>query len=245
MTQTPPGWYPDPGAPPGVAPHVRYWDGAAWTQHVQPVQGGPPAPRPWHGPTTPDGQRLAGWWWRGLALLLDTVVLGIAGNVLTLPWQIDIQRRLDDITQRYIEEPADRGESIEFSEFWDAFLQLYRDDYLGLLLLPMAIGVAYYAAFLRWKGATPGKLACGLQVRLRERPGRLEWSTITVRVGVQTALPWVLVVAGLLSGSLAVLLLCYFAATGFWLVNVLWAAGSKKKQALHDIAAATNVVKIR
>lgn len=36
MTQTPAGWYRDPeGA-------VRWWDGAVWTDHVQPAE--PPAP---------------------------------------------------------------------------------------------------------------------------------------------------------------------------------------------------------
>lgn len=32
MTGTPPGWYPDPGGPPGS--RVRWWDGNAWTTHV-------------------------------------------------------------------------------------------------------------------------------------------------------------------------------------------------------------------
>ena len=37
------------------------------------------------------------------------------------------------------------------------------------------------------------------------------------------------------------LVLCYLAAMTFWMVDALWAAGSKKRQALHDIAARTNV----
>ncbi len=32
-TATPPGWYDDPQ---GVPQQVRYWDGTAWTAHVQP-----------------------------------------------------------------------------------------------------------------------------------------------------------------------------------------------------------------
>jgi uncharacterized RDD family membrane protein YckC len=197
------------------------------------------------GPTTPDGERLAGWWWRFLAVVVDTVVLGIVGNIVTLPWQIDIQRRVDDISERYLEAPADRGETLDFSGFWDAFLQIYRDDFLGLLVLPMLVATAYHVGFLRWKGATPGKLACGLRVRLRERPGRLEWSTIAVRVGVQTVIPWLLLLGGLLSGSLTLLGLCYGLAMLFVLVDALWAAASAKKQAIHDLAAATNVVKVR
>ena len=56
--------------------------------------------------------------------------------------------------------------------------------------MPSLFTLAYFVGFLRWKGATPGKLICGLRVRLRERPGRLPWSTIAIRVGVQTVLPW-------------------------------------------------------
>ncbi|MFB7618295.1 DUF2510 domain-containing protein [Kitasatospora sp. NPDC056181] len=36
---TPPGWYPVPGAD-GTAGHERWWDGAAWTSDVRPVQAG-------------------------------------------------------------------------------------------------------------------------------------------------------------------------------------------------------------
>jgi len=259
MTQTPPGWYPDPGAPPGVAPHVRYWDGQRWTAHVQPVQGArPPQPpqqsvqpayggapsRPQKpGPTTPDGERLSGWWWRVLASLLDGVFLSIAANVVSLPFQIQFQRDLDELTQRYLD--TGPGESIDFSTFWNESIDVYRDHMVGILLVPTLFTIAYFVGFLRWKGATPGKLICGLRVRLRDRPGRLPWSTIAIRVGVQTVLPSALLVTGLLSGSTSVLVLCYLAAMTFWMVDALWAAGSKKRQALHDIAARTNVVRTR
>lgn len=44
MTETPPGWYPDPSGTPGT----RFWDGQAWTDQVQAAQPltGPPAPAP-------------------------------------------------------------------------------------------------------------------------------------------------------------------------------------------------------
>ena len=72
---------------------------------------------------------------------------------------------------------------------------------VGILLVPTLFTLAYFVGFLRWKGATPGKLICGLRVRLRDRPGRLPWSTIAIRVGVQTVLPSALLITGLLSGS--------------------------------------------
>jgi len=49
---TPAGWYPDPER----AGHLRYWDGAAWTEHFSPVQEppAPPAPEPPAAPTAPE-----------------------------------------------------------------------------------------------------------------------------------------------------------------------------------------------
>lgn len=44
MTETPPGWYPDPSGNRGT----RFWDGQAWTDNVQQAaaQTPPPAPAP-------------------------------------------------------------------------------------------------------------------------------------------------------------------------------------------------------
>ncbi|MEV6944781.1 phospholipid scramblase-related protein [Streptomyces sp. NPDC051172] len=39
-SNTPAGWYPDPH---GAHQTLRYWDGAQWTQHTSPDQGGPQA----------------------------------------------------------------------------------------------------------------------------------------------------------------------------------------------------------
>ena len=195
------------------------------------------------GPTTPDGERLAGWWWRVLASVIDGVILGITSNLLTLPVQADMQSELNDITDRYLD--SSPGGTMDFSTFWDESMDVYRDHLVGLLVVPFLFSLAYLVGFLRWKGATPGKLICGLRVRLRERPGTLPWSTIAVRLGVLTVLPSAILVVGLLSGSNAMLVFCYLAAMGFYAVNVLWAAGNSRRQTLHDIAAGTNVVRTR
>lgn len=57
---TPAGWYQDPAGDPAL---LRYWDGAGWTEHVQPAQQAQeeqpppaPAPPPPPAPSQPDSQ---------------------------------------------------------------------------------------------------------------------------------------------------------------------------------------------
>jgi uncharacterized RDD family membrane protein YckC len=88
-------------------------------------------------------------------------------------------------------------------------------------------------------------LATGLRVRLRESPGRLPWDAVIIRVVVQTVLVSLLMGVALLSGSTAVLLLLFVAASVFQLLNYLWPAWDARRQALHDKAAGTNVVRAR
>jgi hypothetical protein len=52
MTTTPAGWYPDPGGTGGL----RWWDGAAWGEQVQPV---PQPAQPW-GAAAPSASVAAG-----------------------------------------------------------------------------------------------------------------------------------------------------------------------------------------
>jgi cyclophilin family peptidyl-prolyl cis-trans isomerase len=65
---TPAGWYPDPQNIPG---QQRYWDGAAWTDHVSAVASPPPS-RP---PTVSKGCLVA------LAIFALLLVLGVAGAI--------------------------------------------------------------------------------------------------------------------------------------------------------------------
>jgi uncharacterized RDD family membrane protein YckC len=87
---------------------------------------------------------------------------------------------------------------------------------------------------LRFKSATLGKMVLHLQVRLRDRPGRLPWSAIGLRVLVQ----W----GYLLTAVVPVL---YLAMFWYPYLDCLWPLWDKQRQALHDKAARTNVVQIR
>ena len=89
----------------------------------------------------------------------------------------------------------------------------------------------YGSLMLRFKGATLGKMALGISVRLRERPGRMPWSAIVVRLLVQQGV--------LLT---AVLPLLYLVLSWFPYLDNLYPLWDRRRQAIHDKAAKTNVV---
>jgi uncharacterized RDD family membrane protein YckC len=136
----------------------------------------------------------------------------------------------------------------DFAGFFYAIISIYQQHAVGLLVPSTLISVAYFGLLLRFKGATVGKLACGLRVRRRDADGQLPWSTIAARIGVQYLLPILvpaLAIATWSWGSWLPVAAAYAAVSIFGLVNYLWAAVDEKKQALHDKAAKTNVIRTR
>ena len=241
MSDVRPGWYADPGA----AHTLRWWDGTAWTEHTHPVPdqapyGGAPQAT---GPTTEDGQPLAGFWMRVLAYIVDTILIGFASGLFSLPAQIAVQSELLDLQER-MNRRVERGLDPQVGEFFDQVMQIYTDHAVGVFLVPLLVLIVVQAVFLRWKGATPGKLICGLRVRRLGEPGRLPWSAIAARVTVQFIVVNVIYVLGAASGSFVVLLLCGLAATVCTLLDDLLATRSSRR-ALHDVAAGTVVVRTR
>lgn len=229
--QVPPGWYPDPGQP--AQPHERYWDGATWSSHVRPVaQHFPFAVA--HQPTTPDGVPLAGWWQRLLALVIDSIAVGIVSSILTIPLQLRMQADLRDLLQDLGSSAQTPGSSPDFGAFWSDYLAILLPQLTWSALITFVLAAVYSSVFLRWKSATPGKMVLGISVRLRERPGQLPWSTIARRVLVQHGVAVFAVVPWL-----------YLALSWFPLLDGLWAAWDSKRQSLHDKAARTSVVRSR
>ena len=84
--------------------------------------------------------------------------------------------------------------------------------------------------FLRWRGATPGKMAVGLRVVPVDEgrsTAKLTWSAVTIRAlfwTVPNLWPMLIVVR---------------------VIDVLMPLWNPKRQALHDLVAKTQVVKIR
>jgi len=264
MTQIPAGWYPDPDPQAPEPKGQRYWDGQQWTEHVspppgQPVLGQPTARQPLPGEavpgqaygaapaytpmapyagsaqvaaraTTPDGQELSGWWLRVVAYLIDGVIVGIISGILAFPWMSDIVDSYVD----FISATIDATESGTSGPSQTELLSDVAGPVLVVTLIGLAVSLVYNSAFLRWKAATPGKLALGLRSRLRERPGRLDWGTILKR--------WVSQFGYVLLSPIPVL----GSVVGLYpLIDGLWPLWDSRKQALHDKIAATNVVRVR
>ncbi|MFK5646133.1 RDD family protein [Ornithinimicrobium sp. LYQ121] len=189
-------------------------------QWQTPMPGGYQMPQP-TGPTTPDGQPLASWWHRVAARLLDLIVLvplGLLVGALVTP----------NLWGAYLDYVTTMS---------DPMAPMPAEITRGLTTFSLASGMAglvYEIVMVTVFGGTVGKLITGLQVRLRDQPGKVSWGTSAVRGLIYQG-------PGIVSGvSTALSFLSLFS-----LVNVLWPLWDGKKQAIHDKAAKTNVVRAR
>lgn len=240
--QLPPvGWYPDPVSP----GQERLWDGLRWTdqvrqshQHHQPMI--PPQPGYWQvgpepylphtdftptfaGPRTADGVPLAGWWTRLVALVIDSILLGLVTAVVAIPFY-------DALMTGFEAWFADAMRAVQVG----GQMPDYLDPRYGLmgpcwsvLILSMAVSFVYSAGLQMWKGGTLGMQALGLRV------------VPTGRGLAHHGLP----LGAALVRNLAyqVLGLVPFVE----LINGLVPLANPRRQTLHDMAARTQVVKVR
>jgi uncharacterized RDD family membrane protein YckC len=242
------GWYKDPWpGPPGGPPLLRYWDGRQWTDHarseaevMQPAYAGagpagayaPPATQfgATMPATTPDGQLLAGWWKRVWAYLIDGFITVGIGGLLASPWLGDVFDAYREFIGRAMRD-AEAGRQTTDTTVLE---QQVAGPLVVIALIFLAVGFVYNVGFLMALQATPGKLALGLRVRLRERPGRMPLWTVLVRWASQF--------------GYSILNVVSFLGSVLWiygLLDDLWPLWDGKKQALHDKVARTNVVRVR
>jgi len=212
--------------PPSQQPHPQFPGTPQQPQWSSPQQG-------WNapgyggfttGPTTPDGQRLASYWQRVGAFIIDAIITGILSAIVA-GWAL----------YRAMAPFIDQVSSAVENNNPTALQGLATDfDFKYLLvfsLLSAAVYLAYHVFFLSRTGATPGKAVLGISVRLRERPGVITPGQAARRTALQAGLA---VLGNIpLVGTLA--------SVGS-LLDLLWPAWDDKKQALHDKIAATNVV---
>ena len=261
----PGGWYADPVD----AARERYWDGWQWSRNTRPREGQPPpyaagsapggypapgaagysgpalgggypgshTPQPGYpaapaygypaGPmvTTADGVPLAGWWWRVLAAVIDYVLLSTVVTIVAAPVWLPIYEAFAAYLEAVVE-AAQAGAAAP--PVMDPTQLVPVRAQVILTAVSVGLGMLYHVTFLRWKGATLGKLACRLRVVPVDRgrdPGPLSWNAVGIRAAV-----WVL------PGISSLLAL-------FTVVDALFPLWHPKRQALHDLAAKTQVVK--
>jgi uncharacterized RDD family membrane protein YckC len=210
-------------------PGAAQYHGAPQPQY----QGAPAYQGPGFGygsmvPSTPDGVPLSGWWKRVWARLLDGLIVLIVSLPLTgYFWYHYIGALVD--YQNEVFDRAVAGETTSFNATppWDVYQWA-----IPAALIALAVNFVYEYFFLVRSGATPGKKALGISVRLREVPGPPPPLAVAKRFGLYSALSLLSSVP--VVGSLFSLLS---------LLNYLWPLWDDKKQALHDKVAATNVVR--
>lgn len=183
-------------------------------QQWQPMPGQGYAPQLGERDRTPDGQPLAGWGMRLLARLMDTILLSIVVALLA-----PMISGIPDFWTRYFEAMSDPTAVLSMPE------DLAR-GFFRVTIGSVVLGLLYETVTTTMLGGTLGKLALGLRVRPRESAENLDWA----RSGIRAAI-WNLPQLVNTLGSL------------FTLVNGLWPLWDGKRQALHDKAARSNVVK--
>lgn len=198
----------------GQNPYQGQWQGA-------PMPGGGYQPQVDPRAVTPDGQKLAGWWHRVAARIIDGIVLAVLGLVIG-----------------NLLMPGFFADYLDWSLTQTDPLALPPGELAGGLfrftMLVGIVGLLYEVVLVTLLGGTLGKLATGLRVRLRDEPGNVAWVPSLLRALVYQG-PGIL---GNLSPALSFL--------GFFtVINVLWPLWDKNRQALHDKVARTNVVRKR
>lgn len=190
------------------------WSGA-------PMPGGYPGQPAAARATTPDGQQLAGWWHRVLARILDGVLLALVSLFVILPL---VSPSFMDNMAQWVDEvlaSAQSGSTVAPAMSADLESDLFR-----VSMASVVVGLVYEIGMVHLFGGTVGKLITGLRVRLRETPGNPGIGAAAIRGGIYQLLPQIPYVGWIAS-----------------LLNYLWPLWDPKRQALHDKAARTNVVR--
>jgi uncharacterized RDD family membrane protein YckC len=181
--------------------------------------------------TTPDGVPLASYGQRVGAWLIDSVIQVLITTVAAWYW---ISQFVTWYTSWFTElmNEAETGvqPTVDQSQLTTEIAGLV----LPITLVSFLVTVVYQVAFLTWKGATPGKMALGIAVRLRDRPGNPSLLVALKRQTVYIAAQ----LFGLIPGIGTISPLATF-------LDLLWPLWDDKRQALHDKVAATNVVVTR
>lgn len=170
---------------------------------------------------TPDGQQLAGWWHRVLARLVDGLIWTVIGLVVILP--LAAPNFTDNLTIWMDEVLATAQAGSAVAPPMPAALE---SDLFRVTMTSLVLGFVYEVVMVHLFGGTVGKLVTGLRVRLRETPGNPGLGPAAIRGAIYQFLPQIPYLGWILAP-----------------LNYLWPLWDPQRQALHDKAAKTNVVR--
>jgi uncharacterized RDD family membrane protein YckC len=175
--------------------------------------------------TTPDGVPLAGPGWRLLARFIDGLLIGIVALAVGFPFLI----RIFDAMTSYLDkvDQASRNGTV-LNPFEIYTTPGYLSGLLGIAAVQLALSGIYHTTFIALRGATLGKLAAGVRVRLWTQESRPTWG--------QAALRWACTDLGPLLP---------FVGSFYTLLDALWLLWDDKRQCLHDKLPKTSVVRSR
>ena len=286
MSNPQPGWYPDPAdaarqrywagdawtaetrdtdAAKPADPYAAYAGAKSPDPSGLPAYAPPPLPAgatvPHQGtdPTTADGVPLAGWWWRVLAAIIDSLALGVVGSMLVpiyggkaatgaMDWLHDLMNAATSGSDT-VPSPFDPTYGIGAAMITNSIVSL-------------VLAVVYAFLMLTFVGATLGQLACGLRVVPVDKglaPRRVPLYSVIMRIVFYTLIPAgaALISLVVMSGNTAPItvgtagvglggLSLLTSLVGLYqLLNVLWPLWDHKRQCLHDKIARTQVVRTR
>jgi uncharacterized RDD family membrane protein YckC len=169
-----------------------------------------------HPATTPDGVPLSGWWLRVAARVLDQIITFVIALPLTgwfwYRYITGAVKWADDLAAQ----SASGSAPVVAIPPWSIYQYVF-----AVVIIQLLVSAAYEVFFLSRSGATPGKKLVGISVRLRDQAGPPPMKTVLIRVATFFGMQLVNIV---------------------YLLDVLWPLWDDKRQAIHDKAAATNVV---
>ena len=197
------------------------------------------------GVTTADGVRLAGWWWRVLATILDSVLLGVVMMfiVQAIPnLMTGLQSWMSDVLSGALNAAG------TIPAFTDAAYGLERPMMI-YLVISLLVSCLYAFVMLKLAGATLGQLACGLRVvptDVGQHRGGLPTGTVLARTGMYTVIPQAISListALMFANDQSMLSTILSVASLYPVLNALWGAWDSKRQCWHDKVAHTQVVR--
>jgi uncharacterized RDD family membrane protein YckC len=178
--------------------------------------------------TTPDGVPLASYGQRVGAWFIDFLIQLAITTIAGWYWLSQFVTWYSAwFTQIMNEAESGTSPALDQTQLSDQIMGYV----LPISLISFLVSIVYQVGFLTWRGATPGKMAVGISVRLRETPGNPTFLVALKRQLIYIGTSLLSLVPGIGAASAIIKIL-----------NLLWPLWDDKRQALHDKIAKTNVV---